>query len=98
MTGFRDQNLSKVLNELGYDANSNNTLTKDSALLIIPTENHQSSKVTKAQKYGIKIMDVQTVWNLINTNEIQNVIWQIFPVINYNKLNLKVIIYYRIDI
>lgn len=74
MTGFRDQNLSKVLNDLGYDANSNNTLTKDSALLIIPTENHQSSKVTKAQKYGVKIMDVQTVWNLINTNEIQNVI------------------------
>lgn len=74
MTGFRDQNLSKVLNELGYDADSNNTLTKDSALLIIPTENHQSSKVTKAQKYGVKIMDVQTVWNLINTNEIQNVI------------------------
>ena len=74
MTGFRDQNLSQVLNNLGYDANSNNTLTKDSALLIIPTENHQSSKVTKAQKYGVKIMDVQTVWSLINSNKLQEFI------------------------
>lgn len=60
-TGFRDAELSKQLEDLGFDANPNNNLTKSTYLLIIPTDNFSSTKIAKAQKYGIKILTANEV-------------------------------------
>lgn len=68
-TGFRDMELSKQLEELGFDANPNNNLTKSTYLLIIPTDSFTSSKIAKAQKYGIKIMTANTVRRCINNGQ-----------------------------
>ena len=65
-TGFRDQELTQKLNDLGFDADPNNNLKKETYLLIIPNENFTSSKIAKARKYGIKIMTAQEVMRCIN--------------------------------
>lgn len=65
-SGFRDQVLSDKLTELGFDANPNNTLTKDTEILIIPNENIRTSKVDKALKYGVKVFSALQVWDIIN--------------------------------
>jgi DNA ligase (NAD+) len=50
MTGFRDKELCKLLNDTGiYDADANNGLTKKTALLIVPYANYtEGSKIGKA--------------------------------------------------
>lgn len=65
-TGFRDQALSQKLNDLGFDADPNNNLKKDTYLLIVPGENFTSSKIEKAKKNGTKIMTAQKVIECIN--------------------------------
>lgn len=67
-TGFRDAELSNQLELLGFDANPNNNLTKSTHILIVPNKNFQSSKISKAIKYGVKIMDVNEVRECIKNN------------------------------
>lgn len=56
LTGFRDRELIKELNELGYDA-SDGSVTKDTHILLVPVEGHTSSK-TKAAGPNTKIIPV----------------------------------------
>lgn len=46
-TGFRDGELMKQLKDLGYDADDNKSVTKDTYILLVPQAGHNSSK-TKA--------------------------------------------------
>jgi NAD-dependent DNA ligase len=55
ITGFRDPELMEYLNSLGYDA-SDSGVTKDTSVLLIPYEGFSSSKIQKAEKYGVRIM------------------------------------------
>lgn len=66
-SGFRDQDLSDKLTELGFDASPNNNLTKDTEILIIPNSSVRTSKVDKALKYGIKVLSAQEVREMIST-------------------------------
>ena len=61
-TGFRDNNLKKILEENGNIVNDN--ITK-STTLVIYKDNLESSKCIKAKNMGIKLMDVQDIINLI---------------------------------
>lgn len=47
-TGFRDEALMKQLRDMGYDADGNASVTKKTAILLIPQEGHSSSKIKKA--------------------------------------------------
>lgn len=60
-SGFRDQKLSDKLSELGFDASMNNTLTKDTEMLIIPNNSVKTSKIDKALKYGIKVLTLDEI-------------------------------------
>jgi len=55
ITGFRDPELIEYLNSLGYDA-SDSGVTKDTSVLLIPYEGFSSSKIQKAERYGVRIM------------------------------------------
>ena len=68
-TGFRDKELSEMLENIGYDANPNNTLTKDTYILVIPNDTFSSRKVEKAKSYGIKIMSVGDCLDMINNSD-----------------------------
>lgn len=46
-TGVRDAELVKQLNEMGYDANGDAGVTKDTDILIVPKEGHTSPKTSK---------------------------------------------------
>ena len=56
MSGFRDKELARSLEDLGYNVDLNGNVTKDTAYLIVPEENFVSQKVDKANKYGIPIL------------------------------------------
>jgi NAD-dependent DNA ligase len=47
-TGFRDGELMEYLRSLGYDADDNKSVTKDTYILLIPQEGHSSSKTKSA--------------------------------------------------
>lgn len=57
-TGFRDKEFFEYLRSLGFDADDNGSLTKDTDILLVPIEGHTSSKTQKAQSYGIQIIPV----------------------------------------
>lgn len=56
-TGFRDGELMKQLRDLGYDADDNKAVTKDTYILLVPQAGHSSSK-TKAAGQDTKIISV----------------------------------------
>lgn len=57
MTGFRDKMLASQISELG--GNVLDSLTKNVNCLITKGKNSTSSKITKAQKMGIEVLDIQ---------------------------------------
>lgn len=57
-TGIRDAELSAYLESLGFDANPDAGVTKDTDILIIPEASYSSTKVDKAIKYGIQIVQI----------------------------------------
>lgn len=62
ITGFRNKILEEQLIELGHDI-SDGSVTKDTDILLVPNMNHSSSKVDKANKYGVMIVDVNDFVN-----------------------------------
>ena len=57
-TGFRDGELMKYLKSLGYDADDNAGVTKETSILLVPSLTHESSKIKKAISYGITIIPI----------------------------------------
>ena len=57
-TGFRDKQLFEYLRSLGFDADDNGSLTKDTDILLVPQEGFTSSKTQKATQYGVQIIPV----------------------------------------
>lgn len=58
-TGFRDKQLFTILNNMGFDADDNGTVTKDTDILLVPMEGYSSTKTQKAQQYGVQIVTVK---------------------------------------
>lgn len=58
MTGFRDEELVKRMKEKGIEL-TGGSVTKDTALLVIPYKGFTSSKVDKANKYKVPIASVE---------------------------------------
>ena len=50
-SGIRDANLVNKLTEMGYDADPDSSVTKDTVMLIVPYVGFSSGKVSKAFKY-----------------------------------------------
>ena len=50
-SGIRDANLVNKLTEMGYDADPDSSVTKDTVMLIVPYVGFNSGKVSKAFKY-----------------------------------------------
>ena len=57
VTGFRNKLLEQQLIDMGHDI-SDGSVTKDTDILLVPSQDHKSSKVDKAIKYGVKIIPV----------------------------------------
>ena len=57
-TGFRDKELMSYLKSRGYDADDNAGVTKETDILLVPNESHESSKVKKAMSYGVSVIPV----------------------------------------
>lgn len=55
ITGFRDTEFIKLLIDNGFDASDKYSVTKDTVALIADDINSTSSKVQKANKYGIPV-------------------------------------------
>ena len=55
ITGFRDSAYTQLLVDNGFDANDKYSVTKDTVALIADDINSTSSKVQKANKYGIPV-------------------------------------------
>lgn len=55
-SGFRDGQLFEYLRSLGFDADDNGSITKDTDILLVPSEGFTSSKTQKASQYGIQII------------------------------------------
>ena len=64
-TGFRNQQLVEQLTNMGFDADDSG-VTKNTNLLLIPYSGFESSKVQKAKKYGVPIVQVT---EFINSSE-----------------------------
>lgn len=59
-SGFRDATLSEVLNNFDYiDCDDNASVTKKTNILLVPYLGFSSSKVSKAEKFGIPIVAVK---------------------------------------
>ena len=56
LTGTRDPVLIDIIKSQGYDCDESYNVTKDVAILITTDKNSTTSKMAKAQKYGISIM------------------------------------------
>lgn len=65
-TGIRDETLSKILESLNCDVREGG-VTRDTNLLIVPSENHNSNKVRQARTNGIKILPIQEVYRRVNS-------------------------------
>ena len=64
-TGFRDSELEKYLETVGYECS--NSLTKSTDILITPYKNYtQGSKYKKALKYNTKILSIDEFKNQLN--------------------------------
>ena len=57
-TGFRDKDLFEYLRVLGFDADDNGSLTKDTDILLVPYDGFTSTKTQKAQQYNTMIVPV----------------------------------------
>lgn len=62
-TGFRDKDLEKRFDELGFEVV--NSVTKNLDLLVVSSMSDTSSKIEKAKKYGSRIIDRAHVGELI---------------------------------
>lgn len=62
-TGVRDKELVNKLNKIGFDASGSLSVAKDTDILVVPNENHDSDKVRKAKKYGIQIIPINELRN-----------------------------------
>lgn len=58
-SGFRDKELFEKLRSMGCDADDNSQITKDTDILLVPSESYSSTKTEKAAKYGINIVTVR---------------------------------------
>ena len=58
-SGFRDELLFASLRNMGLDADDNASVTKDTDILLVMDENSRSSKIDKANKYGVQIVTVK---------------------------------------
>jgi DNA ligase (NAD+) len=61
LSGTRDQELVDFLNTHGFVCDPNASLTKSTDILVIPLDGYTSSKVTKAQSYGIPVVTVNDI-------------------------------------
>lgn len=68
-TGFRDSELVETLNSMGYDADDNAGVTKDTYILLVPYNGYNmGNKFQKATKYGVRIMPVNEFKEQFNLN------------------------------
>ena len=68
-TGFRDRELVDILNTIGYDADDNAGVTKDTYVLLIPYNGYtMGNKYEKALKYGVRIIPVNEFKEQFNVN------------------------------
>jgi DNA ligase (NAD+) len=65
-TKIRDEEMEKYIKSIG--GQTVDTLTKDTNLVIIPMKGVESSKVTKAQKYGIPVVQLSDAREFISRN------------------------------
>lgn len=56
-SGFRNQDIEQVFHKLGYEV-SYSSVTKSTKYLIVPSEQYESSKTAKAEKYNIPILTI----------------------------------------
>ena len=63
-TKIRDDVVEKFIKDNGGVVTD--SLTKDTSLLIVPAIGVSSSKVTKAEKYGIPIVNVEDAYEYIS--------------------------------
>lgn len=61
-TGVRDKELVDYVKKLGHDIGEG-SVTKDTSMLIVPTETYESSKVETAKKYDIPIITINEFKN-----------------------------------
>lgn len=64
-SGVRDKNLVAKLEDNLCDA-SDGAVTKDTSFLIVPFENYESSKVSKAKEYNIPIISIDEFYKNLN--------------------------------
>ena len=57
-SGFRDKALCEYLNSVGFLADDDADVSKDTFALLVPDTSFQSSKTRKAKRYGIMIIPV----------------------------------------
>ena len=57
-TGFRDKALCEYLNRIGFLADDNADVSKDTSILLVPDTSFQSRKTQKAEQLGIMIVPV----------------------------------------
>ena len=57
-TGFRDKALCEYLNSIGFIADDNADITKDTFVLLVPDSSYQSNKTKKAKRMNIMIVPV----------------------------------------
>ena len=62
-TGFRDKEYFEYLRSIGFDADDNGSLTKDTYVLLVPFEGFSSTKTAKAEKNNILIVPVDQFRN-----------------------------------
>ena len=57
----------EILNMMGYDADDNAGVTKDTQVLLIPYNGYESgNKIKKALQYGVSIVSVQDFKTSLN--------------------------------
>ena len=64
-TGFRDKEFMAFLRSKGYDAPDEGSVTKETKILLVPFEGHESSKVAKAKQYGAEVIPVSLFKNKV---------------------------------
>lgn len=62
-TGLRDEQLSKLLENHGYNADLNNKFNNQTRLVIVPDRSYVSSTVNKAKTKGVQIYTKEEAYN-----------------------------------
>ena len=68
-TKIRDEDLEKWITE--HEGSVKDSLTKDTSILVVPAIGVESSKVTKAEKYGIPVVAISDLKEYIINNFIE---------------------------